>query len=79
MFKQKYTILITIGITFIIFLGFHLSKGQSLSKQVQLFNHKLDLASDFAPNTSKMPNTSGEATINDWDKLFHKVIDSNIK
>jgi hypothetical protein len=75
MCKDKYNLLITIGITFIIFLGFHLSKEKSLSKPVQLFNHKLEFAADFVTDASKMPNQSGEATVNDWDKLLHKVID----
>ncbi|NRD78167.1 hypothetical protein HPT25_12295 [Bacillus sp. BRMEA1] len=75
--KEKYTIWITLGVTFILFLAFHLSKEHTLSQPLQLVKHKLEVATNMVTDTSKTSNQHGEATVNDWDRLLHKVIDKD--
>ncbi|WP_066369415.1 hypothetical protein [Neobacillus fumarioli] len=70
MSKDKHNLLMAICIT-LIFVCFHLSKERPFS----VLDHKLALAADFVTDVSNIHQRSGEATVNDWERLLHNVID----
>lgn len=68
---KKDTFFIILATTLMVFSGYHFSNEKDVNKSNQLIKeHQSEVSIGL-----KKTNSSKEATIKDWDKLFDKIID----